>query len=118
MLDSYVSYIPVCLISIGIAWVFRKLRPIVLQVFISFLFPIIVSFALAFIPELLKPSPPGEAWFAWALILGATWTMVAVPVCIAAVIVFNTIGKAKVKSEKDQKNLDSDAGQPKTPETN
>ena len=99
MLDSYVSYIPVCLISIGIAWAFRKLRPVVLQVFISFILPIIVSFAFAFVPELLKPSPPGEAWFAWTLILGATWAMVAVPVCIVAVIVFNMIGKAKEKTE-------------------
>lgn len=95
MLDSYGSYIPVCLISIGIAWFFRKLQPIVFQVFISFIVPIIASFALAFIPELIKPSPSGEAWFAWTLILGATWAMVAVPVCIVAVIVFNTIGKAK-----------------------
>lgn len=99
MLDSYVSYIPVCLISIGIAWAFRKLRPIVLQVFISFIIPIIVSFALAFIPELLKPSPPGEAWLAWTLILGATWAMVAVPVCLVAVTAFNVIGKAKEKAE-------------------
>jgi threonine/homoserine/homoserine lactone efflux protein len=99
MLDSYVSYIPVCLISIGIAWAFRKLRPIVLQVFISFIIPTIVSFALAFMPELLKPSPPGEAWFAWTLILGATWAMVAVPVCIVAVTVFNMIGKTKEKTE-------------------
>lgn len=108
MLDSYTSYIPVCLISIGIAWAFRNLQPIVFQFFISFIAPIIISFALAFVPELLKPSPPGEAWFAWTLILGATWAMVAVPVCIVAVIVFNTIRKAKKKSQKNQGNADSD----------
>jgi hypothetical protein len=98
LLDA--SYIPVCLISIGSAWLFRKLRPIVFQVYLSFIVPIVFSFALAFVPELLKPSPPGEAWFAWALILGATWSMAAVPVCIVAVIVFNTIGKAGKKSGK------------------
>jgi hypothetical protein len=99
MLDSYISYIPVCLISIGIAWAFRKLRPIVLQVFISIILPIIVLFACAFVPELLEPSPPGEAWFAWTLILGATWAMVAVPVCLVTVIFFNVIGKADYKKQ-------------------
>lgn len=94
-----INYIPVfdVLISIGIAWVFRKLRPIVFQIVISILFPLICSFALAFVPELLKPSPPGEGWFAWALISGATWSMVAVPVCLVFVIIFNTIGKYRKK---------------------
>lgn len=100
MLSSYSSYVPVCLLSIGIAWGIRKLRPIVLQVFIAFVVPVFISFALAFVPEILKPSPPGEAWFAWTLILGATWAIAAVPVCIVAVIVLNILGKTNTKPDK------------------
>jgi hypothetical protein len=88
----------------------------VLQVFISFLVPIIVSFVLAFVPELLKPSPSGEAWFAWTLILGATWAMVAVPVSLVSVIVFNTIEKAKMKSKNEHPPPDSDTGNHHTTE--
>ncbi len=94
-LESYINYIPICIISIGIAWVFRKLEPIVLQFFISLLLPVIISFALAFLLELLNPSPPGEAWFGWTIILGITWSMIAVPICFVAAIAFNRINKRK-----------------------
>lgn len=94
-MGNSISYIPVGLVAIGLAWAIRRLQPIILQVFIAVIAPVILSTIFAFVPELLHPSPPGENALAWTLILAATWAIVAVPVCLVAVIIFNLLQTRK-----------------------
>jgi predicted PurR-regulated permease PerM len=88
-MNDYVAYIPVCLAVIGVAWAIKKIKPIILQVFIAFIASISISTFLAFIPEWIHPSTPGENALSWTLVLAATYAIVAVPVSLVAMIVFN-----------------------------
>lgn len=97
-MNNYVAYIPVCLAVIGIAWVSRKIKPVILQVFIAFIAPISISMFLAFIPEWIHPSPPGENALSWTLVLAATYAIVAVPVCLVSVIIFNLLQRREQRS--------------------
>ncbi|MDD2736864.1 MAG: hypothetical protein PHF56_23265 [Desulfuromonadaceae bacterium] len=96
-MPEFVSYLPVGLVSIGVAWVMRRLRPVVLQVFIALIVPTLVSAMLAIAPELIEPSPPGEGGMAWALILAASWTIIAVPICLISVTIFNIMQRQTKK---------------------
>lgn len=93
-------YIAVSLVSVSIAWFIRKVQPVILQVFIALIVPVFASSLLSMVPELLKPSTPGENAFAWTLILAATWAMVAVPVCLVSVIAFNVLQRRVKPQEK------------------
>ena len=88
-MNNYFAYIPVCLAVIGVAWVNRKINPTILQVFISFIASIVISTFFALIPEWIHPSTPGGNAFSWTLVLAATYAIVAVPVSLVAVIIFN-----------------------------
>lgn len=95
-------YIIVGLVAVGIAWVIRKMQPVILQVFIAVIASVVLSVLLALVPELLHPSPPGEAAFGWTVILAATWAMVATPICLVAVVVFNLLQRRSQGIEKEQ----------------
>lgn len=103
-MNNYVSYIPVCLAVIGVAWVSRKIKPIILQVFIAFIVSIAISIFLACIPEWIHPSTPGENAFSWTLVLAATYAIVAVPVSFVAMIVFNLLQRRDQRSNNKQGN--------------
>jgi hypothetical protein len=91
MKTDLASYLPVSLISVGVAWTVRKLRPIILQVFIAIIVPSLASAILAIALELINPSTPGEGGMGWTIILAASWAIVAVPVCLISVIIFNLL---------------------------
>jgi hypothetical protein len=101
-MSNYVAYIPVCLAVIGVAWVSRKIKPIILQVFIAFIASIAISTFLALIPEWIHPSPPGENAFSWTLVLAATYTIVAVPVSLVAVMILNLLQHRHQRSNHRQ----------------
>lgn len=98
-MGEFIWYIPVSLASVGIAWAIRKIQPIILQVIIAVIATAILCAVLAFVPQLLYPSPPGEGAFGWTIILAATWTMVSIPSCLVAVILFNFIQRHRQKNE-------------------
>jgi ABC-type Co2+ transport system permease subunit len=95
-------YIFVGLASVGIAWAIKKIQPVILQIFIAVIISAVLSVLLAFVPELLRPSPPGEAAFGWTVILAATWAMVAIPTCLIAVVVFNRLQRRSQRIVKKQ----------------
>ena len=86
------GYIPICLIVVVIAWFIAKVRNIGLRVVFAFIVPIVVSFGWFFIPrlpKLFRPLQFGEdPWVGWGLIAAATWSIVAVPLSIASVVIF------------------------------
>ena len=95
-------YIPVGLVSVAIAWVIRKIQPIILQVFIAVIAPALLCAVLASVPQLLYPSPPGEGALGWTVILAATWSIVAVPACLVSVITFNLLKRRNQGNESRQ----------------
>jgi Na+(H+)/acetate symporter ActP len=97
-MNNYVAYIPVCLAVIGVSWASRKIKPIILQVFIGFIASIAISIFIALIPEWIHPSSPGENAFSWTLVLAATYAIVAVPVSLVAVTILNLLQR------RDQQN--------------
>lgn len=97
-MNNYVAYIPVCLAVIGVSWASRKIKPIILQVFIGFIASIAISTFIALIPEWIHPSSPGENAFSWTLVLAATYAIVAVPVSLVAVTILNLLQR------RDQQN--------------
>lgn len=94
-MGNTIWYIPIGLVSVGIAWLIRKLEPLILQIFIAGIVPVVMSIFFACVPEWIHPSHSGEGAFGWTLILAATWAMVAVPVCLAAVIAFHVLQRQK-----------------------
>ena len=98
-MGEFIWYIPVSLASVGIAWAFRKIQPIILQVFIAVIAPAFLCAFLALVPQLLYPSPPGEGAFGWTVILAATWAMVSIPSCLVAVIIFYFLQQHRQKNE-------------------
>lgn len=90
-MNNYVAYIPVCLAVIGVSWASRKIKPIILQVFIGVIASIAISTFIALIPEWIHPSSPGENAFSWTLVLAATYAIVAVPVSLVAVTILNLL---------------------------
>jgi len=101
-MNDCVAYIPVCLAVIGVAWASRKIKPIILQVFISFIASIAISTFLAFIPEWIHPSTPGENALSWTLVLAATYAIVAIPVSLVAVVIFNILQRRDLRSDNKQ----------------
>lgn len=97
-MNNYVAYIPVCFAVIGVSWASRKIKPIILQVFIGLIASIAISTFIALIPEWIHPSSPGENAFSWTLVLAATYAIVAVPVSLVAVTILNLLQR------RDQQN--------------
>jgi hypothetical protein len=75
-------------VSILIAWLIRKIEPIILQLFLAAIVPAILSVAAVCILNWLSPSTPGEGALGWSIILAGTWIMWAVPTCLTAVVFF------------------------------
>lgn len=97
-MPDIVSYIPIILISIGIARAIRKVRPVVLQAFIAVIASIFASAILGVAPEIIKPSTTGEGGMGWAIILAATWAIVAVPTTLFSMALFNSAQRRKEMS--------------------
>ena len=74
---------------IVIAWAIRKVDPIILQIFIGLLATVLATSAFAILPEILSPSPSGEAGGAWTIILAATWLMYTVPMFLVSALIIN-----------------------------
>lgn len=99
-------YLPLGLLSVGIAWSIRKLEPLILQIFVAIIAPAFLSAIFACIPEWMHPSPPGEGAFGWTIILAATWAMVTVPICLITVIVFHVLQRQKRSKENQKENIE------------
>ncbi len=88
-MSEFVSYIPIIIIVIGVAWAIRKLQPIVFQVFVAVIGSLFASAVLGIAPEIIKPSTPGEGGMGWSIILAASYAIIAVPTCLISMIIFN-----------------------------
>jgi hypothetical protein len=103
-MGDQIWYLLIGSVSILIAWLIRKIEPIILQLFLAVIVPAILSVVAACIPSWLSPSTPGEGALGWTIILAGTWTMWAVPTCLAAVVFFHWWRRKKSEPTEPDEN--------------
>ena len=85
------GYVPICIATIVAAWFVSGIRFVWLRVALACLVPVAISLSWYFVPAMM--SAGGDGWIGWGLIAAATWSIVAVPVGIAATLGLSVIRK-------------------------
>ena len=95
MYDAIIFYGPTCTLVLGLAWLTAPWRYWSSRVLVSLIGPVLICFGWFFLPNLplwFKPLPPGqENWVPWAFIGAGACSLVAIPLSVAATILFTRL---------------------------
>lgn len=83
------GYLPICVVTVLAAWFVSSIRSFRLRAVSAVLAPIAISMAWYFVPALMRS--PEDGWIGWGLIATSAWSIVAVPVGIAATLCLSLV---------------------------
>ena len=100
MFDSLDNgFMPICIIVVICAWYIAMVRNSVLRIGIALILPIVISFGWFFVPRIdklfTKLKFGEDPWVSWGIIAAISWSTVAVPLSVVAVVVFVLIKRRK-----------------------
>ena len=100
MFDSLNNgYMAIYIIVLACSWCIAKIRNSVFRIGIAVIIPIIISFGWFFVPRINKLLIPlqfnEDPWVSWGIIAAAAWSIIAVPLSIASVLLFAFIQQRK-----------------------